>query len=78
MDLEHISHLLYKVLATHPYTRDDVYDESDGLDDGCLLGVMESTGVQGISPENFTKMLSDDNRVCICMVYQTKGIWFNR
>ena len=42
--------MLYKVVATHPYTWDDVkYDESDGLDDGCLLGVMESTGVQGIS-----------------------------
>ena len=54
------------------------YDESDGLDDGCLLGVMESTGVQGISPENFTKMLSDDKPSLYMHGISIKGIWFNR
>ncbi|CAB3994554.1 myc box-dependent-interacting 1-like [Paramuricea clavata] len=67
-----LSRVLYKVEATHPYTGEDEdeltfekgdiiqvvpYNESDDPDDGWLLGIVESTGVRGVFPENFTKKL---------------------
>ncbi|XP_028395923.1 amphiphysin-like [Dendronephthya gigantea] len=69
-----LSRVLYKVEATHPYTGEDddeltfekgdviqviPYTENDDPDEGWLLGVLESTRVKGVFPENFTKRVEE-------------------
>ncbi|VDM40047.1 unnamed protein product [Toxocara canis] len=64
--------VLYKVRATHHYSAEDTDEltfdagevilvlesrEEDLLDEGWLLGVKQSDGVQGVFPANFTKQI---------------------
>uniref|UniRef100_F1L176 Bridging integrator 2 n=1 Tax=Ascaris suum TaxID=6253 RepID=F1L176_ASCSU len=64
--------VMYKVRATHHYTAEDVDEltfdageviavleskEEDLLDEGWLLGIKQSDGVEGVFPANFTKQI---------------------
>ncbi|XP_029635464.1 myc box-dependent-interacting protein 1 [Octopus sinensis] len=64
--------ILYQVQATHPYSQADSDeltfeagevidviepDNPDEMDDGWLMGIKQSDGIQGVFPANFTKKL---------------------
>eukprot|EP00795_Rhopilema_esculentum_P014182 gene14182-5187_t len=62
----------YKVIATHSYTPEDEdelafekgelvhvvdYDDPEEQDEGWLMGILDSSGLKGVFPENFTKRI---------------------
>lgn len=63
---------VFQVIATHSYTAEDEdelafekgeiihvvpFDDPDEQDEGWLMGIIDSSGLKGVFPENFTKRL---------------------